>query len=639
MHNDRQENRYIPENHQGGVKMGKTKKRTFICLILSIALMLISMVGAHIVQTDGGKVTIKDISWETPQGYVMSALLCVPEGVSAENPAPGIVTSHGMYNNKEMQDINYVELARRGYVVLAMDMYSHGNSENVDDLVTVQTGMYDAVQMLASLDYVDTEHIGITGHSLGGISSNVAVTLDNAADTQLISAVLLNCADATYVDSETGEYTDIYGSRDVGIIAAQYDEFFMQSTDAEGNVTGFAPDYLESSNAQSFLYFGTDPTGQELRTEGEYYYENVDGEEAFRVIYNPDIIHPWSHFSQKSATATINFFNEAFGMPDPIPASDQIWQWKEAFNAVGLVGFAMFVIYFTISLLYTPAFSSLRSKEVIVGTDRKATKKGKLWFWLGLILSAVFGTALYIPLLTNMQIVAYGLMPWAQSAPWGVSTWALLCGLFAIAFMAVSYFVNGKKEGTDLKTIGVKISLPKLGKTILLAVIVICMSFFWVFFADYFFNTDFRLWVLAIKAFGTDKILVSFFPYMVFFLVYYVANSVANNSFNLNDIGMKDGKRGWINTAIVTIFNALPPVILLVYNYSYYFMNKTIRYGSSTPTSMAYVWLFPIAVILPVSAVISRKIYKMTNNPYLAGIINGVIITLITCSNTLTYAF
>ena len=126
---------------------------------------------------------------------------------------------------------------------------------------------------------------------------------------------------------------------------------------------------------------------------------------------------------------------------------------------------------------------------------------------------------------------------------------------------------------------------------------------------------------------------------MVFFLVYYVANSVANNSFNLNDIGMKDGKRGWINTAIVTVFNALPPVILLVYNYSYYFMNQTIRYGSSTPTSMAYVWLFPIAVILPVSAVISRKIYKMTNNPYLPGIINGVIITLITCSNTLTYAF
>ena len=58
--------------------MERNKKRTFICLVVSIALMLISMVGAHIVQTDGGKVTIKDISWETPQGYVMSALLCVP---------------------------------------------------------------------------------------------------------------------------------------------------------------------------------------------------------------------------------------------------------------------------------------------------------------------------------------------------------------------------------------------------------------------------------------------------------------------------------------------------------------------------------------------------------------------------------
>lgn len=30
-----------------------------------------------------------------------------------------------------MQDLNYVEYARRGFVVLSIDMYGHGNSENL----------------------------------------------------------------------------------------------------------------------------------------------------------------------------------------------------------------------------------------------------------------------------------------------------------------------------------------------------------------------------------------------------------------------------------------------------------------------------------------------------------------------------
>jgi hypothetical protein len=48
------------------------------------------------------------------------------------------------------------------------------------------------------------------------------------------------------------------------------------------------------------------------------------------------------------------------------------------------------------------------------------------------------------------------------------------------------------------------------------------------------------------------------------------------------------------------------------------------------------IWQFPIMVILAMAAVISRRIYKETNNPYLAGIINGVLVTVISCSNTLT---
>ncbi|MEN6340347.1 MAG: alpha/beta fold hydrolase [Clostridiaceae bacterium] len=612
--------------------MDTSKKKIKIWLCIAIALMLVSMVFASCIQTSWGKVTVKDLRWETTVGIEMSGLLFVPDGVSAENKAPAIVVSHGMFNNREMQDANFVELARRGFVVLSMDMFSHGYSDNVSNIGLVTTGMYEAVKMLTTLSYVDTTRIGITGHSLGGMSSNTAVAQDNAASVQLISAVLLNCADATYTDATTNEYTNIYGSRDVGIVAAQYDEFFMSQTDADGNTT--APrDYLKNSNAQSFLYFGTDPSGMELRTASTVYTETVDGTEAMRVIYNPAIIHPWSHFSKQSTAATIEFFDEALGAPNPISSTDQVWQWKEFFNFLGLIGFAMFVVNFAILMASTPFFSSIKKKEL--AAPRAFAKGGKLWFWGSLAAAALFGTLTYLPIMNNVGSFTFMKSPWAQSSPWGVGCWAAITGLFAILSMVLSYHLHLKKNGANAESIGVKIGAKNLGKTVLLALIVVIVSYGCVFFADYFFKTDFRIWVLGIKAFDAKVIYTAVFPYLLLFVTYYTAASVAANSFNNNTLGLKEGKRAWINTAVLAAFSAIPPLVLLAIQYTTFFSTGFLAWSGS---NMQVVWLFPVLVFLPVTTIMSRKVFKETGNPYLPGIINGVLVTLIACSNTLTWS-
>ena len=52
---------------------------------------------------------------------------------------------------------------------------------------------------------------------------------------------------------------------------------------------------------------------------------------------------------------------------------------------------------------------------------------------------------------------------------------------------------------------------------------------------------------------------------------------------------------------------------------------------------MYCLWLFPIVLILMGATYMSRYIYKKTKNPYLAGIINGIIVTIITVINTRMY--
>ena len=231
--------------------MEKTKKRAKIWLCIGLALMLLSGIVVSLIQTGSGSIEMKELKIETDAGYAMSAYLFIPENATAETPAPAIVTSHGYLNNKEMQDANYVELARRGFVVLAIDQPAHGNSDNLVGSSNAN-GVYQGALALSRMPFVDVERIGITGHSMGGMSCNSAIAQDNTAETQIISAVLLNCADATYTDSD-GAYANIYGGRDVGIMAAMYDEFFHAYVDEATGETLYAPYFLDGPNAQSFL--------------------------------------------------------------------------------------------------------------------------------------------------------------------------------------------------------------------------------------------------------------------------------------------------------------------------------------------------------------------------------------------------
>lgn len=607
-------------------------------IVVAVVLMVVSMIGANFIQTSGGKVAVKDLRWETTLGHQMSGLLFVPLGASAEEPRPAIVVSHGMYNNREMQDLNFVELSRRGFVVLSMDMFHHGNSESWGtSSADIVPGMYEAVKMLDSLPYVNSEKIGITGHSLGGMSSNMAVNLDNQADKQLISAVLLNCADPTYTvtlvpatDTQPAqvEYSNIYGTRDVGVVAAQYDEWFFIQDDGQGGKT--APrDYIKNSNAQSFLYYGTDPEGKEARLADTVYTDMVDGQEAMRVAYTPAIIHPWSHFSARSTQATIGFFEQALGAPNPLAPTDQVWQWKVVFNLIGLIGFFIFLVNFAIYMVFTPAFASLRAEKPMEPMNISG-KKSKGWFWGSLLAAAIFATVVYLPILDGAKghVSVKGL--WRQSSPAGIGLWALACGLFAIVSMFINHRIAKKNQtAVNLKDRGVFIPFGKLCKTALLALIVLVVSYGWVFIADYFFKVDFRVWVVALKAFEVDKIAVALFPSAIFFLVFYIVNSVAVNGFNHNNLFKKE----WMNTALLALANGIPAIVLLLIQYIYFFITGHLFFSYN----MYIVWLFPMVVTLPLTVVINRKIYRQTGNPYLAGIINGLLVTIISCANTLTW--
>ena len=527
-------------------------KKAKVFLAIALILCLISSIGTCLVQTSGGRVDMKEIKFMTTFGKEMNAYLLIPENATPETPAPAVVVSHGFLNNKEMQDLNYVELARRGFVVLAINLISHGDSEISDNMGELYQGVYQAVLFIKDLDCVDKAKIGVTGHSFGAANCNMACQLDNMNETRLIAAALPNSSDPTYKD-DSGEFANIYGSRDVGVIAGQYDEFGFVTMKEDGTPRP-KPEYIHSAEAQSFLNFGTyDPSAPE-REANTMYRETIDGEEAIRVIYNPSIIHPWSHFCKRSTTATIEFFDAALGAPHPIPASNQVWQWKVCFNVIGLVGFFMFVVNCAILLVQTKPFAELAADEPV--QPRKAPgKKGKTWFFISLILSAIWGAATYLPILNAMDGMTMAPTIFGQNGVFAISVWAAGCGLFSLLCMFISQKIAGD-EKIDLREAGALIGGKKLLKTILLAITVSAASYAIVFLAHYFFLADFRIWVLAVRPFNS-RIFIIAIPFMIILCVFYILNSIAVNCFNYNEIGGKG------NLAILACFNALSVVIVI----------------------------------------------------------------------------
>ena len=604
--------------------MCKLKNRNVI-LMISVVLMLVSCIFTSLIQTNGGSVTIEEINWVTDNGYTMNAWVFIPENATAETPAPAVVTSHGMFNNKSMQDLNFVELARRGFVVLAQDMPSHGDSGDTNGFAGTMMGMYESVKVLAKMPFVDAARIGITGHSLGGMSCNLSIQLDNYSPTPLIAAVLLNSADGEY--TVNGEFANIYGARDMGIVAGQYDEWFFDDTDANGNPT-LPKDFIYNKNAQSILHFGKNPAGLEQRAANTIYKETVDGQEAIRVIYTPDIIHPWSHFSYKSTVGTIEFFDAALDAPIKIAPTNQVWQWKVVSNTIGLIGFFMFMVSLALVLAKTPFFGMDVEEPV---APRAVDKTGKIWFFASAALGILFATLTYLPIHSALSGSSGYIPGVTQSSPRATGTWAAACGAFTILSMVVSYFAYGKKNGMDLGEVGIKISLKNLGKTILLALTVIASLLVVLGAADYLFKADFRIWVVAFRAFKLKQLGLTFAPYAFLFLTYYVANSVAVNCFNYNTIGTKK----WVNVLLVALSAVLPAIILLLMQYIPYFSGSDLMWPQY---NMYGVWLFPMLVLLPGAAVVSRIIYKKTKNPYLGGLICGLLVAIMACTNTLTMA-
>jgi len=395
-------------------------------LVIAFVLMFVGSGFASSINTDFTNVNVSEFEFKTERGS-LSAYLYMPKGAGADNPRPVIVLTHGYLNSKEMQDATAVEMSRRGYIVLLVDQYDHGLSRweadipNGSEFATFWVySMFDAVNYAYNQDYTlkDGEgngYIGCSGHSMGGLSTVMAVFFDEMQSLQsghrMIYAAIPESADFSFTTNiaPTEAILAAYGDRTMGIVSGHYDEFFF------GESSGaYYKDFI-NNNKLGAMFLGL--KDGEAGVSGEFY--NVESGDVVvedggvaresqtgkHIVYLLNETHAQNHFSIKAESYIIDFFQTAFnGVTNSdmnlanMTSDNQVWWLKEAGNLIALIGFFLFFVPF-ISLITKVGFlkKAVTEETPVVPVPDKSFRK--VIFWTLIIVMAILPAVLYVPLM------------------------------------------------------------------------------------------------------------------------------------------------------------------------------------------------------------------------------------------------
>lgn len=127
---------------------------------------------ASSIDRDFGRIEVSSVSFMTEEMQPMVAKLYRPVSATVETPKPGLLALHGYQSDKEATStFGALELAKRGFVVLAIDHFGHGYSTKLPASNKNMSGANNGYQYLKSLPFVDKSRLGIFGHSTGALNA------------------------------------------------------------------------------------------------------------------------------------------------------------------------------------------------------------------------------------------------------------------------------------------------------------------------------------------------------------------------------------------------------------------------------------------------------------------------------------
>jgi pimeloyl-ACP methyl ester carboxylesterase len=433
---------------------------------------------------------------------MMTGLLYVPITATAKTPACGVVTIEGYINSVDTMDGFSIEMARRGCVVLDANQTGQGTSAApafVDGF-----GGPDALAFLQSLSIVKKGDIGLIGHSMGGWASVIAAA---TFPTAYRSVVLVSSSVST-PGLEPVPGTPVF-PRNIAVVEAVDSEFSQLMW---GVPKG--SEFPQSKRMEAL--FGTKAPIQ----IGRIYGSLPDG--TARALYVETDIHPGMTFDPAAIRDSVSWMQKTLAGVSPRSASDQIWLWDEIGTFIALVGVVLLLISAGGELLKTRFFRSVARKR-----PANRSLSGLPW-WLGALLFVLVGpvTFYWFQSYGTNQFKAGGIFP--ESYTTGVMVWAVGGAIISALLFAAWNYSTRTRPREVFATSGIAeaegpaMDWGNVGKCFLLALSAVVVAYVAVFFFQWAWTSDVRIWIFNIKPVDLVhlKVVLSYIgPLFVYFLV------------------------------------------------------------------------------------------------------------------------
>ena len=604
--------------------MRKAREKWAVLLAVLLAAAFAALTAANTVQTGHGAITVTEGVIDANRGDrhlgMMTYKLYTPVSATQENKAPGVLLLHGYQNDRETNAAYAIELARRGVVVLSLDEYGHGFSEPglkergyVNHTVKVNYGeesrenktfvdvhgtvryrvlmnfsnlsffndIYSkdsdgnaiedsscggtaAYAVLATMDNVDPERLGISGHSMGTWAGWSVAAAFSGTEYEP-KATVLQCGelfrDSVY-DTEKIRFNNVL------LLQAKWDEF-SYFRDYKRLVND---DLLRSDLRCGFL--GTVPDQAAWNTTfGSF----SDGSaRRMELLYTNHRLT--THHSHGLAVA-LDWFREAFGADSmtPLASTDQIAMTKE-----WLVLFAMLCALGAMvplaELLLTLPFFCAIPQPLPSMTNIKP--RGK--WWKGAVITMLIAGFTY-PFMTQL---GHALLPlpegfFRMTVGNGFIGWYSLL----ILIMAVTAWAGWRKErksdtfdgwygmGLGTEREPMKISWKLLGRSALLVLCMLLMMYALTALAGSLYLLDLRFIWPFFKTFTWTR-LGQFFVYIPLFALFFLLNNSKIMASMRTQAAYRKGIKGfigsWWRNALMMVGGVL---LIVLIEYVPFFLN------------------------------------------------------------------
>jgi hypothetical protein len=355
-----------------------------------------------------------------------------------------------------------------------------------------------------------------------------------------------------------------------------------------------------------------------------------------RKLYLPAMIHPRVHFSIEAIGNAIDWVQTTLDGGNNLPSSDQTWYWKEIFTFLALIGMVILIIAFGGYLLQTGFFLELKGEP-------PAQKSLSGWgWWVGALIMILLPLPIYkyfwgkhlVPGILQARFI------WPEQITNIIMFWAVSVGIISLILFLLWHFLLNRQAGAGWADYGLTwgtkgVAWRRIGKSLLFGIFVVFIAHLTLVVSDWLFETDYRLWVLAIKPLNALRIGITLGYIIPFTFYFLVLGTILHGQMR---VGKANGSLGIGKETIINILLLISGYVLfVVYQYVPIFMGGELTFPEF---NLGGIFLFQVIAIFTIVGIVLTYFYRKTGRIFVGTFISSLLVTwVIVASQVIHYAY